>query len=271
VSASDPSALFTLERTGPGRARLTPSDYCRGPWDHGTLHGGPVGGIAGWGTEHLIEPRSDLLCTRLTVDLLSAVPLAPLDVEATLIKGGRRSQVVDVSITADDRIVARASSQWVRPGPGSPVGDGPPPPRPDQIADPGASDFDYPRPGFNCDASELRFVEGSTEDPGPATIWVRLTSPLIAGEATSPFVRAATVADLTAAAGWDRSPSGTSYINPDLTLELTRYPVGPWVAIVASNRRAGHGAGYNHGVLYDDDGSFGLVIQSLVETDVALS
>ncbi len=267
---ADTRALFAIERRGPCEARVVPSPYCRGPWDHGLLHGGPVTGLAGWAAEHLADSLGEQICSRLTVELLSAVPLEPLDVSVSVVKPGRRSRVVDVIIDHDGSTVARASSQWVATGHGTEVSNGRPPVRPSTAAEPASSEFEYPRPGFNCDSSELRYTDGSNEESGPGTIWVRLTSPLIAGQPTTPFGRVATIADLAAAAGWERGPSGASYINPDLTLQLSRYPTGPWIAIAAHNERAAAGVGYNDAILYDDSGSFGRILQSLVESPIKL-
>ena len=258
--AADPSASW----------RVTACDHGRGPWDHGYLHGGPIGGLAGWAAERLVPADSGLMCARLTVEMLSAVPRAELKVSATVVKPGRRARLVDVAIAHDGRLVARATSQWVLSGQGSESPHDGPPARPTEVADPGGSDFDYPRPGFNCDAAELRFVSGSSEESGPATVWTRLTSPLMAGEETSPFGRAATVADLAAAAGWESAPDGSSYINPDITLQLARYPVGPWLALAARTQRSGQGAGYIDAVVHDDEGPIGRILQSLVGTGITL-
>lgn len=269
--ASSRALFVALGPIGAGSVRLRPTDYTRGPWDHGLLHGGPIGGLAVWAAERLIDTDSKLLCSRLTLELLSAVPLAELDVAAEVVKPGRRSTVVDVRIDHGDRTVARASTQWVMPSPGWTIASVPGPTRPVESADPGAGDFDYPRPGFNCDAAELRPVTGSTESSGPGTIWARLTSPLVAGLPTSDAVRLATLADLGAAAGWETDPSGMeSYINPDLTMQVQRYPTGEWIAIEAANQRTAGAIGFNDAVLYDDDGAFGRILQSLVPSPIQM-
>lgn len=247
-----------------GSVLLRPSAYTRGPWDHNALHGGPVCGLAAWAAEREVG-AADLLCGRLTVELLSAVPLADLVVSATTVKPGRRSRVVDVEVTHDGALVARASSQWVRPAPTGSSGHTDPPPRPDEPADPGAGDVEYPRPGFNADSAELRYLVGSNEESGPSIIWARLTSPVVAGESTSDLARVAALSDFAAAAGWEEGVGGSAHINPDSTLQLMRYPLGPWIAIDARNRQAADAIGYNDALLYDERGPIGRVLQSLVE------
>ena len=49
---------------------------------------------------------------------------------------------------------------------------------------------------FHLDAAEIRTFEGSFLKHGPATSWFRLLYPLVEGEEDTPFVRLATVADM---------------------------------------------------------------------------
>jgi hypothetical protein len=246
-----------------------PSDYGRGPWDHGLLHGGPVVGLTAWASEHLVG-NDGLLCARLTVELHHGVPVDELRATAVLVRTSRRSVVIDVSVRHGSTVVARSSSQWLAPSPGWDTDWGtrwgPTPPMPAEAADPGQGDFDYPRPGFNCDTAELRYVSGSNEVSGPAVVWARLTSPLIAGVPTSAFVRVATIADLAAAAGFERGPNDEAFINADVTLQLDRLPQGEWLGLDAQTYRSAGGIGHNEAVVFDVAGPFGRVIQSLVES-----
>jgi len=280
-STADGRALFTIveptnEQAGPasnspllqdGNLTMTvrPTSYGRGPWDHSMLHGGPTVGLAAWAAEHVVGDE-ELQCGRLTVELHHGVPVAELDVLASMVRASRRSKVVDVAIRHGQTLVARATSQWLMPSDGWDTGHDPAPPRPAEVATPGVGEFDYPRPGFNCDAAELRYVSGSNELAGPAVIWVRLTSPLIAGQRTSPLVQVATVADLAAAAGFERGPDDEAFINVDLTLQLDRPPRGPWLAIDARTQRAPGALGHNEATVFDDDGAFGRILQTLVES-----
>ncbi|MEM7340729.1 MAG: acyl-CoA thioesterase domain-containing protein [Actinomycetota bacterium] len=270
-------ALFVAVGSAPptdptATATVRASEYGRGPWDPGLLHGGAVCGLAAWAAERVaVADGAALVCARLTVEIQRSVPCDELVVTAALTKPGRRGRCVAVTIGHQERVVARATSQWLTPSPGLGRGSTSPPLRPNHAEDPGATDLiDYPRPGFNCDAAELRYVSGSHETPGPGTSWIRLTSPVVAGTPTSPFVMAATVADLAAAAAWERGPDDAAYINPDLTLQLNRPPQGEWLCIEAANHHAEAGVGFNLGSMSDDHGAIGVVLQSLVRSPTDL-
>ena len=293
-----PPALFVSE---PGGVRAT--ELTRGPWAHQVMHGGAICGLLGWAVEREHQQLGiDQVCSRLTVEILSGMPMATYEVAATTAKGGKRTALVDAEVRAvppqgaqrgSGRLVARATSQWLTPtlaaaGPSS-VGSGriddldvtesPPipasgslsngrslPPIPAERADPGANpDIDYPRPGFNADAVDLRFVDGSTEEPGPGRTWLRLDHPLMAGETTSPLVQIAALADLGAAIGWDFSPSGGAYINTDVTLQLLRVPLGEWFYFDAATVGTAQGLAGTHTTIWDRHGQLGWVLQSQVE------
>ena len=287
-----PPPLFVAEAGGVRATELT-----RGPWAHQVMHGGAIGGLLGWAVER--EQRRlgiAQVCSRLTVEILSGMPMATYAVTATTVKGGKRTALVDAEVramsgargsegawgsvgspraadaTADretGRLVARATSQWLTPTEPSAElgGDGQSlPPIPAERADPGANpDIDYPRPGFNADAVDFRFVGGSTEEPGPGRTWLRLDHPIMADEETSPLVRVATLADLGAAVGWDFSPSGGAYINTDVTLQLLRVPAGEWFYFDAATVVAPQGLAGTHTAICDQHGLLGWVLQSQIE------
>src|SRR5439155_1666657 len=80
-----------------------------------------------------------------------------------------------------------------------------------------------------------RFVAGGFDRPGPATDWIRLRVPLVAGEPTSPLCRVAAAADFGNGVSWVLSRlEGYTFINPDLTIYLHRMPAGEWVCLEAA-------------------------------------
>ena len=299
-----PPALFVPL---PGGARAT--ELTRGPWAHQVMHGGAICGLLGWAVERQQQRHGIAqVCSRLTVEILSGMPMASYDVTARTVKAGRRTALIDAEVrtaattaaglaadgvadrhagpnggvatdaaapaAADGaatggRLVARATSQWLTPTlpAAEPADNGQAlPPIPAERADPGANpDIDYPRPGFNADAVDLRFVGGSTEEPGPGRTWLRLDHPLMAGEPPSPLAQIATLADLGAAIGWDYSPAGGAYINTDVTLQLLRAPAGEWFYFDAATIGTSQGLAATHTAISDQHGQLGWVVQSQVE------
>lgn len=276
-----PTSLF--RRQG---ENLIPSELVRGPWSHDQQHGGAVSGALGFAvTEESLraEDAADFQLARLTVEILRPVPTQPLAYRAETIHRGRRSRVISAELRWNGKMVARASSQWVSGLPGHDDGPAPVtaqpiapaetevPHRPDVAADPGASDIGYPRPGFNCDVFEMRCQQGSTEDPGPGVIWVRMKTDLVAGADAHPALALATMADLGNAVGWDWSPNGRPMVNADITLQLMRYPTGAWVCLQSASRVGPAGIGIMETRLWDDDGQFGVTLSTSMESAVPLT
>ncbi|MFN0026976.1 MAG: thioesterase family protein [Acidimicrobiales bacterium] len=258
---------------------LHPTALTRGPWaDHGFLHGSAVCGALGWATEQTVGNPA-LALARFTVEIRSMVPCQALHTTAAVVKAGRRSQVVEAALHHEGRVVARATSQWVAHhtdgsvggSVGASVGASGVVARPEQASDPGAHpDMVYPRPGFNCDAVELRPIRSTTEDEGPGLIWVRLRHPVVAGQPASPTLAMMTLSDFGIAVGWQRSPAGADFINADVTLQLNRPPLGPWVLFASRVHASAAGYGFCETVLADDAGLFGRILQSLVEAPPTL-
>ncbi len=83
------SALFTLD----GDA-VVPSELTRGGWSNDSQHGGPPCGILARAIENVPAPVP-MQMVRLTVDLTRPVPLEALHLETSVVKEGRRIQLVD--------------------------------------------------------------------------------------------------------------------------------------------------------------------------------
>ncbi|MEC9474183.1 MAG: thioesterase family protein [Actinomycetota bacterium] len=252
-----PEALFLPATDG-----VEATDLSRGPWSHGVMHGGPICGLLARTIENRLD-REDLVCSRLTVEILSGVPVGLLETSSELIKNGKRTAVVEASISRNGQLLARATSQWLSSperlqSNGASTAEIPP-----QRADPGAHpDMNYPRPGFNADAVELRVIRGSTEESGPGLIWARLDHPLVAGESPSRFQQAATLCDLGAAVGWEHSDDDQPFINTDVTLQLLRSPESEWILFDSAVHRVSSNLACCNTTLMDQSGLLGWVMQS---------
>ena len=77
------------------------------------MHGGAPSALLARAVESC-EPGAELVVTRLTIDFLSGVPLGAVDVSATVVRPGRRFQVVEAVLDAGDRHACLARAVRVR-------------------------------------------------------------------------------------------------------------------------------------------------------------
>ena len=125
------------------------TELTRGPWSHGVMHGGPICGLLAWVIENRLG-RDDLVCSRLTGNTLR-VPVEVLETSSDIIKNGKRTAVVQSSISQHGKVLARATSQWLSPPERLHTNSESVAEIPSERANPGAHpDVDYPRPGFNA-------------------------------------------------------------------------------------------------------------------------
>lgn len=253
---------------------FVPTDLTRGPWSPDALHGGPVAALIARVAQNL-EPDATMLVTRLTVELLRPVPLVPLQVSATMARPGRKVQVVDVAVSAGGTDIAWGRALRIRTLGGDEVGGLPDPlsagpvPGTDAAAPPGpesgyrTASFTDRYAGFANGGTELRFVRGQFASPGPAAVWVRLAVPVVAGERPSPLERVAAAADFGNGFGSVLDFERFVFINPDLTVYVTRPAVGEWVCLEAATALGTPGTGVAESRLWDSAGPLGRSLQSL--------
>jgi len=228
-----------------GGGLLIPTGHARGPWHAEQLHGGaPAALLAG----ALQDLAPEMQVARLGYDFLGPVPLAPLRVEVRIAKPGRRFQLAEGELQAQDgRTLVAVRAALLRRGevelPESSFFAAPPP-----AGGPGDSEpAEFPVPpgddprAFQRTAMEIRFAGGGSFGQGPAHAWFRLARPLVAGEEPHPVARAAAAADF--GNGISRVLDFRTHLftNVDLTVTLLRDPASEWVTPARWPRRPGSG------------------------------
>ncbi len=266
----------------PDGDRLVPTEAARGPWAPDALHGGPVAALLARTVESLV-PDEPMHVSRLTVELLRPVPVAPLSVSASLVRPGRKVQLVDARISSGERDVAWARALRIRLGPPGPLGNQEhdttvpastalgPVPGTDPGAPPGPEDgyvSQSPPIGayraFHNAGADMRYVVGHFDTRGPATVWVRLAVPVVPGEVPTPLQRVAGAADFGNGVSSELDFLRHLFINPDLSVHLHRPAIGEWVCLDASTRLGIPGVGVAHSALWDVRGPIGHSLQSLL-------
>jgi Thioesterase-like superfamily len=249
--------------------RFLPTEHARGPWDPRALHGGAPAALITSVFERL-QPGAELAIGRLSFELLRPIPMAPLTLQTSIVRPGRRVQELAAELRSDDELIARAGALRVQPVPaeaagaaGAPSRIDAPMPGPEQ-AEPLRFALDAsPEASFAATAMEMRsFATPSGRPPG--RVWMRLRHPLLPGEPLTPLARLAATADfgngVSAALPFERY----LFINADLTIHLERLPRGEWIGLDARTLLHENGAGTAEGLLHDVHGPLGRAFQTLV-------
>lgn len=247
----------------PDGDRYASTELTRGPWDPGAQHAGPPAALLGREIERL-DDGEQFQIGRVTFEIMRAVPIAPLWAEARVVRPGRRVQLVEASLRDAEGEVMRARAWRLRSEPLEL------PPLPEGATPPSFEDAeprDFPPTGQDVGyhtAMDYRFVSGAFREPGPATVWMRMRQPLVAGERPSPLQRVLTAADsgngVSATLDWRRY----LFINVDLSVHLERMPSGEWLCLDAVTLPQPSGIGVADTLLLDERGRIGRALQTLL-------
>jgi hypothetical protein len=230
-----------------------------GPWDPGMQHAGPPAALL----LREVEKASRIeggQTVRLAYDIFAPVPVGPIQVSASVVRPGRRIELVEAVITdGGERPLMRLSAWRMRTrrddAPESePAGhpaaagwrDSPP-----EVAAFFTEDIAYHR------ALEWRFPTGSFNSPGPASAWTRPACELVAGEHMTPLQHLLVMTDAASGISAELDWNTHSFANIDLSLALHRAPRGEWLGMDAATVYGGTGAAQCYAVLFDEDGAIG--------------
>lgn len=194
---------------------------------------------------------------RLTVDLYQPVANGEFDIRSVVVRRGPRITVAEASLRQDGQERARASVVFL------PVGEEPP----GQVWSP---EEELPMPAEVCvspDGSPPLFKTGDRDWTGDfeasqnaerKILWQSLP-PLVAGEPITSFQRAAIFGDSTnLVCHW--GSEGAGYINADVTVTLSRLPIGDELGLRADNTIASAGISIGSATLYDRTGPVGTCV-----------
>ena len=259
-SASEEAALF--QRKGDW---FHPTPFTTGPWRPDAMHGGPPSALFGLAISTALEPDEQV--ARINVELERPVPIAPLITHVVRRQISRRVVRLDVELRTATATVASARAVVLRGGAPVALIDGVAS-TVRQLVGPEAvsrgPDPAHDSPVvFHREAVEARYVEGNWTVPGPGTAWMRLRCPLIAGEPTPGLSELLGVADFSSALSQSVLPgSGVAMINVDVSVALTRMPLGPWFCLASRSDVGDSGIGLSVTKLFDRAGALGVITTS---------
>jgi hypothetical protein len=245
------------------------TEWANAGWYTEGQHGGALAALITGHVER-VPTLAPMEISRVTVEIFRVVPLVPLTITTHVVREGKRIQKIRADVTdPSGTLLSMASVQRLRvaelPLPGEArAPDRPFSPSGDYLSmDPtnwGHGDSD--KIMFHRGAIEAREIRGGFNQAGPGAIWIRLVMPIVAGRPNTAAQRAVAPADF--CNGVSRSLGDDwVFMNSDLTVHVSRYPKGEWVALDAESHYAENGRGVASGSLWDDAGWIGRSAQTL--------
>ncbi len=237
--------------------RWQPNAEAGGPF--GGLHGGAVSGLVIAAMEREAREQGMGLALSGSVLLIRPAPMALLETRTEILRKGGRVGVLEASLLAEDKLVAKGTASFVAE---APIDDVPAaPPRP---FDPAPLPAWARRPRF---AHATLFDAQDIRDDGQGTKWARLIRPLVSF--ATPFADLFAIADnatpfyLTA---HRPAPPRYGFPNIDITIHVSRAPVGTWIGVTAHSDWRPDGRGFTESALHDEHGPLGRACQTVVLT-----
>ncbi|GAA3704123.1 acyl-CoA thioesterase domain-containing protein [Gordonia hankookensis] len=252
----------------------TPTRFAASLWAPSTLNGPAVCALAARAAEDEFATEG-FRTARFTIELFKVARDTVTVTRGRLVRDGRRIKVAEVDViqAADgvEVIVARSTTVFVRES------TDPPGERWSRPAD--ATRFRPPE----TDADDHFPWYGTTSEHGGEIIWsqdmaaqqhgqrkwlwTRAVSTVV-GEDPTPFQRAVISGESTSlVCNW--GTAGIAYINCDLTVALSRLPVGTRIGVEAATHLETDGISTSTANLYDVDGQFGVGMVTGVENAAA--
>lgn len=239
------AAHFFSEQDG----RFLPTESSRSGWGDNVMSGPAVVGLAA----HCLERdfgADGFLPTRLTADLFRAALRVPTEVRTRLVRDGRRIRGSECDVIQDGVIVARATMVQFRRST--------PPPGEEWVSE---ESFIPPQgvqgTAYLIDSDGTGWSQSAAahQNASRKRVYHR-TVDVIEGQSPSPFVRTVIAAEATSLVT-NMGTEGIGYINGDLTVAISRLPIGDYVGVQADSHWAKDGIAVGAATLFDDDGPFG--------------
>ena len=244
-------------------ANVATSPNAAGPWDIRMQHGSAPSALAVWAAEAILTPVP-MQVARVTIDLMRPVPLSDLTLETEVEREGRKIQLCAVRLLSEKVLVVGATILKIKTQALK---------LPADVADlpvelPGPDLARAEQPDFSTSpfvsGISLRAARGRFGVPGPGAIWYRVDRPLVEGFSVSQAMRAVVAADFCNGTSAALDFREWTFINADLTVSLSRQPVGEWILLDGESLIGPDGAGLATARLADARGYFGRAVQSLV-------
>lgn len=258
------------ERDGALLETFEASEHVASPWGNKMHHGGPLAALAVRSMEQLGEregaPSSSRL-SRVTMNMLGAVPITQLRTRAWTIRPGRRIALLGASIEMLGRdgewVPVIAAEGWRLATQETGDAQHQTVPELNFIPESGGYPEAWPPGGF---AATLAWGGMSNEARrgAPTQVWATMHHALVEGETATALQEVIAISDCANGIGARLDPSEFTFLNTDLAIHLHHPPTGSWFGMEAETTIGPDGIGLSHAVLHDANGPIGRVTQNLL-------
>lgn len=236
----------------------------RSNWDPAIQHGSPPLALLTKAIEELTA-GSGLRVGRLVMDILGAIPIAPLRVRAWVQRPGARISMVIAEMSAarpdgDWRAVAQVSAWLLAPSDTAEVASDRYPP----LMEGEPAEFAHSWEGAPGYLETVTWRRQHTEPGEAAEVWMSPLTPVVDDEQTTALERLALVVDSANGAGAVLDPERYLFMNTDTSVHLHRAPVGSDFGVRARASIGPDGIGVTTADIFDRQGFIGTSAQTLL-------
>lgn len=236
----------------------------RSNWDPAIQHGSPPLALLTKAIEELMAP-SGLRIGRLTLDILGAIPVAPVRVRAWVDRPGARISMAAAEMAAARpdgtwRVVAKVTAWLLATSDTSDVATDRHPP----LVEGEAAEVAHSWEGAPGYLDTVSWRRQRTADGEAAEVWMRPLTPVVDDEETTAIQRLALVVDSANGVGAALDPQRFVFMNTDTSVHLHRLPEGSDFALRARGSIGPDGIGVTTAEIYDRRGFIGSSAQTLL-------
>lgn len=243
------------------------TDYTRSNWDPEIQHGSPPLALMTKLIEELGNntAHSRARIGRVSMDILGAIPVAPVRVRAWVDRPGSRISLLAAEMVAarpgiPDRVLARASAWLLATSDTADVATDRFPPLVEGEADPVPHSWE----GATGYLEAISWRRQVALDNGSSVVWMSPLAHLVDTEEMTQMQRLALVVDCANGAGAAIDPAAFVFMNTDTAMHLHRVPVGDDFALRARGSVGPDGIGVTTAEIFDRQGFIGTCAQTLL-------
>jgi hypothetical protein len=242
--------------------RFRATENTRGPWSRDHQHGGPPAALLARAIERHVAGQA-VRVARMSVVFHRPLAIDVFRISVETTREGKKVRTVRAVLhDEDDRVSATADATLIRV---TAIEEETTPATNDRLPEacpPYVFTFFADAVGYHT-AMECRLLHGKFGE-GKMGLWMRMRFPLVPGETPSALERTMIAADSGNGVSIAGDLSRYTFVNPDLTVALSRPAEGEWIGLDARTSFGVDGIGLADTRLLDSAGTIGRGLQTLL-------